>query len=73
MCNQLLPALLHYSLTPASFSPAGFFFTLLTFRDEVHLLTIGFGDPLSNHNLVKAAQQLIDGFTVASLYSHKIA
>jgi hypothetical protein len=64
---------LHRFFTAVAFSAASLLFALLAFRDEVHLLAVGFGDALGNYSFVEAAQQLLDGLTIASLDFHPFA
>jgi hypothetical protein len=45
---------------------------LLAARNKVHLFAVGFCDPLSDHALVKAADKLLYGFTIASFYMHDV-
>jgi len=64
---------LHGFLAPIALCAAAFLFALLTLRDEVHLLAVGLGDTLCYDTFIEAAQQLLDGFSVASLDFHAFA
>jgi hypothetical protein len=64
---------LHGFLAPITLCAAAFLFALLAFRDEVHLLAVGLGDALCYYPFIEAAQQLFDGFSVASLDFHAVA
>jgi hypothetical protein len=43
-------------LTPVTLGTAALFFALLTLRNKLHLLAVGFGDSFSNNNLIESAQ-----------------
>ena len=45
---------------------------LLAFGDKMHFFAEGLRNTLSNHAFVKAADQLLNGFTVTSFYMHSI-
>ncbi len=45
---------------------------LLAPRNKVHFFAESFCDPLSDHALVKAADKLFYGFTIASFYMHSV-
>ena len=61
---------LHRLLAAVALGAAALLFGLLALRNKMHLLAVGFGDPLGDHALVEAAQQLLDGFPFASFYFH---
>jgi hypothetical protein len=48
-------------------------FALLTLRDKVHFLAIGFGDSLSDNTFIKAANELFYGFAFSTFNSHSAA
>jgi len=64
---------LHRLLSAVALGAPALFFALLALRDEVHLLSVGLSALLSNYALVKAAQQLLDGLSIASFDSHPFA
>jgi len=69
--NRLtLLSLLQCLLAAIALSTATFLFALLAFGNKMHLLAEGLGDALGNNNLVESTKQLINGFAVASFYSH---
>ncbi len=60
-------------LAAISLGAAALLFALLALRDKVHLLAIGLGDPLGDDTLIKAANQLLNGFAFTTLNSHSAA
>jgi hypothetical protein len=48
-------------------------FALLTLRDKVHFLAIGFGDSFSDNTFIKAANELFYGFAFSTFNSHSAA
>ncbi len=60
------------SLTAISLRAALLLLALLALGDKMHLFAEGLRDPLGDHAFVKAADQLLNGFTVTSFYMHSI-
>ena len=72
LVESLLLTYLQHALAAVAFGTSGFLFTLLTLRNEVHLLAEGLRNALGDNNLVEAPQELINGFTVTSVNSHSL-
>jgi hypothetical protein len=64
---------LHRFFAAIALGAAALLFALLALRDKVHFLSVSFGDALSDHALVKTAQQLLDCLSISAFDFHRSA
>jgi hypothetical protein len=64
---------LHRLFTAIALGAAALLFALLALRNKVHFFSVSLGDALSNYALVEAAQQLLDGLSIAAFDFHRSA
>jgi hypothetical protein len=67
--DEVLIALRHL-LAPVTLGTTPLLFALLALGDEVHLLAKSLRDSLGDNALIKAADELLDGFAVTTFNTH---
>lgn len=72
--KRLAETLAHlgHLLAPVALGPTALLFALLTFGDKMHFVAVNFRDALGDDALIKASNELIYRFSIASFNLHMI-